>query len=52
MRVRTEEYARALQRGIAPFHVFYGDELLPLLECEDALRSAARAQGFSERVNI
>ncbi len=49
MRIRPEEYSRALQRGIAPFHVFYGDELLLLLECQDALRTAARTQGFTER---
>jgi DNA polymerase-3 subunit delta len=49
MRLRPEEYARSLERGIAPFHLFYGDELLPLLECQDALRTAARAQGFTER---
>lgn len=49
MRLRPEEYPRSLERGVAPFHVFYGDELLPLLECQDALRAAARAQGFTER---
>jgi DNA polymerase-3 subunit delta len=49
MRVRSEDYGRSLQQSIVPFHVFYGDEPLLLMECQDALRAAARAQGFTER---
>ena len=49
MRVRTEEFARHLQRGLRPVYVLYGDEPLLVQEALDTLRAAARAQGFSER---
>lgn len=49
MRVRLEEFARHLQQGLLPFYVLYGDEPLLIEESLDALRAAARAQGFSER---
>ena len=26
MRLRPEDYARSLEKGLAPFHLFYGDE--------------------------
>jgi DNA polymerase-3 subunit delta len=49
MRLRPEELARHLERGLRPFYVLYGDEPLLVQEALDALRAAARAAGFSER---
>ena len=40
---------QASTKGLAPLYVVHGDEHLLVLEAVDALRQAARAQGFSER---
>lgn len=49
MPLTLQQLAPQLQKGLAPLYVLHGDE--PLLEQEalDAIRSAARAQGFLER---
>ena len=38
-----------LQRGLAPLYVLHGDEALLQQEAADAIRAAARAQGYTER---
>jgi DNA polymerase-3 subunit delta len=40
---------QAAAKGLAPLYVVHGDEHLLVLEAVDALRQAARAQGFTER---
>lgn len=50
MRLRPEQLAAALNQGLAPLYVLSGDEPLQIQEAGDAVRSAARAAGFSHRV--
>jgi len=40
----------SLKRGLAPIYLVTGDEPLQRMECTDAIRVAARAQGFDERI--
>jgi DNA polymerase-3 subunit delta len=50
MQLRTEQLEAHLQRGpLARCYVVSGDEALLCLEAQDAIRAAARAQGFTER---
>ncbi len=50
MRLRIEQLEAHLARGtLARCYVVSGDEALLALEAQDAIRAAARAQGFSER---
>ena len=50
MRRRPEQLAAALDKGLKPVYLVTGDEPLQRLEAEDAIRSAARRQGYGERV--
>ena len=50
MRVRPEQLERHLARGLASVYVVHGDEPLQREESLDAIRSAARAAGFGERI--
>ena len=50
VRVRPEQLERHLQRGLADVYVVYGDEPLQREETLDAVRAAARAAGFAERI--
>ena len=50
MRVRPEQLERHLRRGLASVYVVHGDEPLQREESLDAIRSAARAAGFAERI--
>ena len=50
MRVRAEQLERHLARGLASVYVVHGDEPLQREESLDAIRSAARAAGFGERI--
>ena len=50
MRVRVEQIERRLGRGLASVYVVHGDEPLQREECLDAIRAAARAAGFTERI--
>jgi DNA polymerase-3 subunit delta len=52
MRWQAEELLRNLGRGLAPIYVLSGEEPLLLGEARDAVRRAAAAQGFSERVSL
>jgi DNA polymerase-3 subunit delta len=50
MRLPTEQLAAHLERGrLAHCYVVSGDEALLNLEAQDAIRAAARAQGYAER---
>lgn len=49
MRVRAEQLANHLASSLAPIYLLAGDEPLQMAEAGDAIRAAARAQGFDER---
>jgi DNA polymerase-3 subunit delta len=47
--LRPEQLAAQLAKPLAPLYVLHGDEPLLVLEAGDAIRAAARKQGFAER---
>lgn len=47
--VRPEQLDATLKRALAPVYFIHGDEPLLVGECADAVRAAARAQGYSDR---
>ncbi|PKM45737.1 MAG: DNA polymerase III subunit delta [Gammaproteobacteria bacterium HGW-Gammaproteobacteria-1] len=49
MRLRPEQLPAHVERPLLPIYLVSGDEPLQLNEATDALRAAARAQGFGER---
>lgn len=49
MRVRSEQLPGRLEQGLAPVHLVAGPEPLLVNEAADAIRAAARKQGFEER---
>jgi len=49
MRLKPEQMAAALQKGLAPVYFISGDEPLQLGEVADAVRTAARAAGCDSR---
>ena len=49
MRLRADQLERNLAQGLAPVYLISGDETLLVQEAADAVRSACRKQGFSER---
>ena len=49
MKVRLEQLGKQLSQGLSALYMVYGDEPLLVQEATDAIRSAARAQGYSER---
>ena len=49
MRLSPPQLAAALQRGLAPLYLVAGEEPLLIQESLDAIRTAARAQGYAER---
>lgn len=49
MQLRGEQLAAHLERGLKPVYLVYGDEPLLVIEAADAIRAAARKQGFDER---
>lgn len=49
MRVEPDQIAAALERGLAPVYLVAGDEALLVNEACDAIRAAARQQGYGER---
>ncbi len=50
MRVKPEQIAAHLARGLEPVYVVTGDEPLTVLETAQAIRDAAREAGVSERL--
>ncbi|MBL8381909.1 MAG: DNA polymerase III subunit delta [Burkholderiales bacterium] len=49
MNCTPEQLPGLLARGLAPLYAVTGDEPLRALESADAIRAAARAQGFTDR---
>ncbi|MCH8504294.1 MAG: DNA polymerase III subunit delta [Ectothiorhodospiraceae bacterium] len=49
MKVRPEQLPETLDRGLAPVYFIAGDEPFQLREAQDAVRAAARVQGYTER---
>ena len=49
MQLRPEQLAAHLDKPLAPLYVVHGDEPLLTIEAADAIRTAARKQGFEER---
>lgn len=49
MPIRSEQLAARLARPLAPLYLLHGDEPLLVIEAADAIRAAARQQGFAER---
>lgn len=49
MRLKTDQLAQHLQRGVQPLYVVFGEETLLALEAADAIRSAAKQAGYTER---
>ena len=49
MRLRGEQLPGHLAKTLAPVYAILGDEPLLLLEAADAVRAAARKQGYAER---
>jgi DNA polymerase-3 subunit delta len=49
VQLRPEQLAAHLEKPLAPLYVLHGDDPLLTIEAGDALRAAARRQGFDER---
>ena len=49
MQLKGEQLAAHLERELKPVYVVYGDEPLLVIEAADAIRVAARHQGYDER---
>jgi DNA polymerase-3 subunit delta len=49
MKLSTEDLPRHLAKGLVPLYVVHGEALLLVIEAADAIRSAARAAGHTER---
>ena len=49
MRLKASQLESHLAKGLAPVYVLSGDEPLQMMEAADAVRTAARAQGYTER---
>ncbi|MEK9803585.1 MAG: DNA polymerase III subunit delta, partial [Curvibacter sp.] len=49
MQVAAAQLAAQLQRGLKSLYTVHGDEPLLQQEAADAIRAAARAQGYTER---
>jgi len=47
--IKPEQLKAQLKRGLSRVYFLSGDEPLQAAECADAIRAAARAQGFDER---
>jgi len=49
MRLRPEQLATHLEKPLAPLYILHGDDPLLTVEAGDALRAAARRQGYTDR---
>src|SRR5689334_2949498 len=49
MQLAPAQLTQHLQRGLKPLYTLHGDEPLLVQEAADAIRAAARAQGYTER---
>lgn len=52
MQLAPAQLEKHLSQGLKPLYVLVGDEPLAQRECLDAIRAAARAQGFDERNSL
>ncbi len=52
MRLTQAQLESHLKQGLQALYVLIGDEPLAQRECLDAIRAAARAQGFDERTSL
>jgi DNA polymerase-3 subunit delta len=52
MRLAQAQLETHLKQGLQPLYVLVGDEPLAQRECLDAIRAAARSQGFDERNSL
>ncbi|WP_068808084.1 DNA polymerase III subunit delta [Thauera phenolivorans] len=52
MNLRPDQLAAQLAKPLAPLWVLHGDEPLLVLEAADAIRAAARKQGYEERETL
>ena len=52
MRLQPQQLSQHLEKGLQPLYVLMGDEPLAQRECLDAIRSAARRQGYDERTSL
>ncbi|MEE4379762.1 MAG: DNA polymerase III subunit delta [Candidatus Competibacteraceae bacterium] len=52
MRLRAEQLAAHFAKPLASIYVVFGDEPLLVQESTDAIRQAARVQGYTERVSL
>jgi len=52
MRLAQAQLEAHLKQGLQPLYVLMGDEPLAQRECLDAIRAAARSQGFDERNSL
>ena len=51
MQVAASQLGAHLQRGLKSLYTLHGDEPLLAQEAADAIRAAARAQGYTERTS-
>jgi DNA polymerase-3 subunit delta len=51
MQLNPSQLSAHLQKGLRPLYTVYGDEILLVQEAVDAIRAAAREQGFTERTS-
>ena len=49
MQLALNQLAAHLHKGLRPLYTLHGDEALLQQEAADAIRAAARAQGYTER---
>src|SRR5438067_9947431 len=49
MQLAAAQLTQHLQKGLRPLYALHGDEPLLVQEAADAIRAAARAQGYTER---
>jgi len=52
MRLAQAQLDSHLKQGLQALYVLAGDEPLAQRECLDAIRAAARAQGYDERTSL
>ena len=52
MRLAHNQLESHLKQGLQPLYALVGDEPLAQRECIDSIRSAARTQGFDERISM
>lgn len=50
MKIKPEQLAQHLNKGLAPIYIIGGDEPLLVQEASDAVRKTARANGFTREV--